>query len=252
MTETQHDKAANTPQPVRENQDVKDLKNWLNTSGRPVVSGLLVAAVLLVGFYIWKGWQDSRDALVQAQLFQSVSPDDLFQVALDNANTKSAPLALALSGAEFYAQQRYEDSMDAYNTLVSTYPEHTFRPAAQMGVAVSEEALGRYTEALERYRTFIADFSSSVYYPQAIMGAARCLEALGQVAEARAMYEDFIVQYPDNAWVSQAESGLQFLEKESRALQRAIETSRELSASAPIVATMDDGVMDEGAAVAAE
>ena len=204
-----------TPPPA--NEDAKQFSQWMAEYGRPALIGLAVAVVLLLGISIWRTQKASKaEAAVQA-LFQGRSPEEFQQLASTDPEAPTAPLALATAAAEFYAQNRYDEALAAYQSFLSQYPAHMLVPDAQIGVAASLEAQDDFAAAAEAYEAFAAANANSSLRPQAVMGAARCREQLGDFNAARALYEDFIAANPDSTWLPQAESGLLFLKKAERA-----------------------------------
>ncbi len=202
---------------AHEGEDAQQFSRWLAEYGRPALIGLAVAVAVLLGIQVWRGQKESKAAAAVQALFRSTSPEELQQLASADPEAPTAPMALASAAAEFYAQNRYDEAMAAYQRFLSLYPEHMLAPEATVGVAASLEALDSFEEAAASYETFAKDHPGSPLQPQAVSGAARCLEQLGKFDEARALYEDFIAANPDSPWLSQAESGLLFLKKAERA-----------------------------------
>ena len=209
-----------TPAPAPEahdNDDVQRFSTWMAEYGRPALVGLAVAVVALLGIQIWHGQKTSKAAAAVQALFQSRSPEELQQLATTDPEAPTAPMALASAAAEFYAQNRYDEALAAYQSFLAQYPAHMLAPQAELGAAASFEALDDFEAAVAGYVAFAEKRAESPLRPQAVFGAARCLEQLDRFAEARALYEDFIAANPDSDQLAQAESGLLFLKKAERA-----------------------------------
>lgn len=209
-----------TPAPAPEahdNDDVQRFSTWMAEYGRPALIGLAVAVVVLLGIQIWHGQKSSKAAAAVQALFQSRSPEELQQLAATDSQAPTAPMALASAAAEFYAQNRYDEALAAYQSFLAQYPAHMLAPQAELGAAASFEALDDFEAAVAGYVAFAEKQAESPLRPQAVFGAARCLEQLDRFAEARALYEDFIAANPDSDQLAQAESGLLFLKKAERA-----------------------------------
>lgn len=204
-----------TPPPA--NEDAKQFGQWMAEYGRPALIGLAVAVVVLLGLQVWRSQKEAKAAAAVQALFQSRSPEELQMLAAADPKAPTAPIALASAAAEFYAQNRYDEALAAYQSFLSQYPTNMLVPDAMVGVAASQEALDDFETAAASYEAFAAANTNSPLHPQAVMGAARCREQLGQFDAARALYEDFIVAYPESSWLPQAESGLLFLKKAERA-----------------------------------
>lgn len=203
-----------------DNEEVKQFSRWMADYGRPALIGLAVAVVVLLGVSIWRNQKQAKASAAVQALFQRRSPEELRQMAMADPEAPTAPMALASAAAEFYAQNRYDEALAAYQNFLSRYAGHAFAPDARIGVAASLEAMEDYAAAADSYETFSAEQPDSPLHPQAVMGAARCREQLGQFDEARALYEDFIAKNADSAWLPQIESGLLYLKKAERAMNR--------------------------------
>jgi tetratricopeptide (TPR) repeat protein len=208
------------PEPTpagHDGEDVQQFSNWVAEYGRPALIGLAVAVVVLLGIQIWHGQKTSKAAAAVQALFQSRSPEELQQLAMTDPKAPTAPMALASAAAEFYAQNRYDEALAAYQSFLAQYPAHMLAPQAEVGAAASFEALDDFAAAVAGYEAFAQARPGHPLRPQAVFGAARCLEQLGRFDEARALYEDFIAANPGSEQVPQAESGLLFLKKTERA-----------------------------------
>lgn len=243
-----------TPVPPRESsEDVQQFSGWMTEYGRPALIGLAVAVVALLAISIWRNQKAEQAAAAVQALFQRRSPEELRQMAEADPEAPTAPMALASAAAEFYAQNRYDEALSAYQGFLGRYPAHMLAPDAQIGVAASLEALDDFEAAAAGYEAFAAGFAASPLRPQAVMGAARCREQLGQFDQARALYEDFIAGNPDSSWLPQAESGLLFLKKAERAKNAPAPAAPAeaapvaTEAAAPAVAEAAPAAMEEAA-----
>ena len=203
--------------PAEASGDVQQFSQWMTEYGRPALIGLAVAVVVLLGLSIWRNQKAEKSAAAVQALFQARSPEEFLQMATLSPEAPTSPVALATAGAEFYAQNRYDEALNAYQRFLSSYAGHEMAPDAELGVAASQEALDDFASAADGYEAFVKAHPDSSLMPQAVLGAARCREQMGQFAEARSLYEDFIMAHPDSSWIPQAESGLLFLKKAERA-----------------------------------
>mgnify|MGYP002683278525 CR=1 FL=1 len=105
-----------------------------------------------------------------------------------NPEAPTSPVALATAGAEFYAQNRHDEALNAYQRFLSSYAGHEMAPDAELGVAASQEALDDYASAAASYEAFLEAHPDSTPVPQAVLGAARCRVQLGPFADARTLY----------------------------------------------------------------
>lgn len=233
---------------AHDGEDAQQFSKWMAEYGRPALIGLAVAVVVLLGIQVWRSQKESQAAAAVQALFQSNSPEELQQLASADPEAPTAPMALASAAAEFYAQNRYDEAMAAYQRFLSLYPAHMLVPEATVGVAASLEALDSFEEAAASYEAFAQAHPSSPLQPQAVFGAARCLEQIEEFAEARALYEDFIAANPDSSWLPQAESGLLFLKKAERA-RNAPPSQEAVSDSSRDAAAAENVAVEEAAPV---
>ena len=236
---------AQTPPPASE--DSKQFSQWMAEYGRPALIGLAVAVVVLLGISIWRSQKESKASAAVQALFQGRSPEEFQQLASANSKSPIAPMALATAAAEFYAQNRYDEALAAYQQFLSLYPDHMLVPDAALGVAASQEALESFSEAAAGYEAFAAAHTHSPLHPHAVMGAARCQEQLGNFDAARALYEDFIAANPDSAWLPQAESGLLFLKKAERAKKLPAPAAAAVAETAPVAESAPVAAVEEAA-----
>lgn len=215
------------------NEEATPFSRWMAEYGRPALIGLAVAVVVVLGVSIWRSQKEQKAAAAVQALFQGKSPEELQMLAAGDPEAPTAPLALASAAAEFYAQNRYDEALAAYERFRDLYPAHLLAPDAALGLAASREALEDFEAAATAYEAFAAANPASLLQPQAMMGAARCREQLGQFDAARALYEDFIVAHPDSGWLPQAESGLLFLKKAERAKNMPVPVAPAGEAPAP-------------------
>ncbi|MDR0994320.1 MAG: tetratricopeptide repeat protein [Verrucomicrobiota bacterium] len=217
-------------------EDVKRVRTWLNEYGRPALTVLAIAVVVLLGISVWRNQKESKAAAAAQALFTAQTPEEFQQLALQNASGPTAPLAQLTAGTEFYAQNRFDEALAAYQQFLVAYPDHPLAGDARVGAAASLEALGEYESAAAAYQDFASANRESPLYPQAVMGAARCLEQLHRFDDARILYEDFMADHPDSRWLPQAESGLLFLKKAERAAAASVLPDPVfLSGSLPVV-----------------
>ena len=236
-----------TPPPA--SQDARQFFQWMTEYGRPALIGLAVAVVLLLGISVWRGQKETKAAAAVQALFQNKSPEELLGLAWGDPKAPTAPMALASAAAEFYAQNRYDEALAAYQGFLAQYPAHMLAPQAELGAAASQEALDDFEAAVAGYVAFAEKRAESPLRPQAVFGAARCLEQLDRFDEARALYEDFIAANPDSDQLAQAESGLLFLKKAERAKNA---PARPVAPEVVFDSSRDEAVAEETAAPAGD
>ena len=218
--------ANDTRAPV--NEDLEVLKSWLSSFGKPVLYGLLAAAVILFGVSIWRHRQAANAAAESRALFQASAPEELRQLALGSPDSPTAPVALSLAGAAFAAADRHEEAFEVYQDLWNRYPDHPLAPAAYFAAASALEAQGEFGSAAGLFEEGLNLFPDHLLYPQAVLSAARCRSANGEFDAARALCEDFIASHPDDeAAIARMRESIQFIDRDARAAAAAPEAETE-------------------------
>ena len=180
LNETPPAPAPESPRP--ESEDLQQFSKWMAEYGRPALIGLAVAVAVLLGITVWNNQKKEKASAAVQALFQVRSPEELQQLALADPEAPTAPMALASAAAEYYAQNRFDEALDAYRNFLTRYPTNMLAGDVALGVAASLEALENYAEAGAAYGAFAEANPDNPLRPQAVMGAARCHEQLGQLS----------------------------------------------------------------------
>lgn len=210
-----------TPQPqaVR-GEDMALLQEAWGQYGRSVVTGVLLALVLVLGLTVYRQYRQGKQDQAAAALGNAVAAEDFEQFLARYPRSPSAPTAmLAMARAQFESGS-FDEALATYTRFRQTHSEHPMLRAAEVAHAQTLEAAGRLAEAEAAFRALAATLSEEHYLqPVALLGIGRTLEQLGRWEEARAVYEDFIAAHPESNWADQAEVALRFVRR-SLAAQR--------------------------------
>lgn len=198
----------------------------------PVLIGIAVALVVVLGFRLVKNRGDATRRDAQMLLTSAQSFDDLERVASDYAKTPAAPLALLKLGQAHYAAGNYAMAAEKYSGFITGFAGHSLVPAAEMGRIQCQEAQGQLGEALTAYQSFATTHTGHFLSPEALFGQGRCLEQLGRLTEARQLYEQFIAGNPESAWLSRAEESL---ERVTRMVARGVNPTSPPALDAPLM-----------------
>lgn len=201
---------------VRPDQDVQETMDLVRRYGPAVGTGLLIAIIGMVFFVFMQQREISAEDNAMA-LFMNARDIGQLQLVVDqHADTAAAPLALQALASRHFREERFDQAQIQYARFIQSYPTHTMRPAAELGLAYCEEALGNLDDALTRFQTFATQNAAHYLVPVARLGAARVLGLQGQADAARAIYEELQTDEA-SVWAAQAETDLLYLEKEVRA-----------------------------------
>lgn len=146
-----------------------------------------------------------------------------------------APIAQYKLGLVLKGQFRYYEAEDAFNKVISSYPDSEWAQAAKFQIASCRQAVSRgpaydqgaAKEAREKYETFVkehpeASLSSEAEKnikklkeeeAEANFNIAKFYEKQKAYQSAKIYYEDIINKTPDSPWAQKAQERLQLMEK---------------------------------------
>lgn len=227
------------PEPNNENEPAAapdapptDLRDLVQTYGRPLLLGTALAAAIVVGTGYFRG-QKRQAAEDAARMLSSGRPEQLEALVAQHAKTPSAPIALlALARLDFHSG-RYEAAEKRYAGFMANHADHPFREVAEINRAQCVEALGRTDEAMKAFDAVLAKGGQGLYVTGAKIGRARCFEQLGRYDEARHAYEEIVAADADGPWVGPAESALRTIDRKRRAAKTTVAIGLPPPAPAP-------------------
>ena len=200
--------------------ELADVKQVIETYGKPVVTGLLVVMIAVGAFQFHANRKQASAQEASRKLSEAQSISDLEDILENHSKSAVAPMALLVAAKLHYQNGNYEIALTKYDDFIRTNPTDRAIPTAQLGRLFCIEARGSddaLTEAAEAYAAFATENPESFLTPQAILGHARCLEQRGQPEAARTIYEDFIAGHSESAWLPQAETLLEQINQSIKA-----------------------------------
>lgn len=222
--------AAPTPAPAAHNplkdksleiKEVPEVLDFLRDNGISILVGAGIAAVLFLGWSLYRNYTTSQQQSAMNTLFNAQAPDQIQQVVNQFPKTPAAPLAQLILAGQAFDQGQFEMAQNLFAQFIEKHPRHELRDSAEFGVIQCMEATGRHAEALDAYMRFAESHPGHYLEPAARFGVARSMELLGRLDEAKSAYESFIAAHDaEDRWRGRAESALAFLEKEIRARAR--------------------------------
>lgn len=202
-------------------KEVPEVLDFLRENGVAILVGAGIAAVLFLGWSLYRNYTTSEQRNAMTTLFNAQAPEQIQQVLNEHPRTPAAPLARLIMAGQAFDQGQYDMAQNLFTQFIEQHPDHELRDTAELGTIQCLEAQGRHAEALEGYTKFAESRAGHYLEPAAQFGRARSLELLGRLDEAKAAYEAFIAtREEEDRWRGRAESALAFLEKEIRARAR--------------------------------
>jgi outer membrane protein assembly factor BamD len=153
-------------------------------------------------------------------------------------NSSYGPLAAAAQyklGLVLKGLMRYYEAEEAFNKVISNYPDSEWAEAAKFQIAASRQAISRgpdydqgaTKEAKERYEEFIKEHPEIALSREAEKnikqlnekeaeskyGTGRFYEKQNAYQAAKIYYNDLVTNYADSIWAAKAMERLQIMEK---------------------------------------
>ena len=174
---------------VKAAPELLPLWDWWVKNGKSTITTLIVAAVVLLGFYGVRGYLSGRNAKASRALSVPNAPEELASaVAEYGSSSMGVGLKLRLA-KNHYDNDQFQDALDVYESVIKDAgKDDPFLDIAVLGKAFSLEGLKKYQEAQEAFSSYASNESKSHdgYRSIAQFGVARC-KALQQKNAAEAV-----------------------------------------------------------------
>ena len=190
---------------------------------------LLAAAVfvllVLIGVYDTISSNRNEKALIHAENIEDVyrqwinsaeadreSVSEELQTLIDTAlekydGTYAAMRANYTKGLISAEEEKWEDSILAFQKVAEEFPKTYLAPAALFNAASIADQSGDPEKALALYESVISTFSNvSTDVPETLFNIARLNEELGNADDALENYQRIIDEYSSSSWTNIAKS----------------------------------------------
>ena len=180
MSEENKNSEENLPAIVKAAPELLPVWDWWVKEGKSTLMMLVIAIVVVLGFYGGRNWLRARNAAANQALVNAFSVDEL-ETAVSSYGSTKAGFALRQRLAKaYYDAERYQDALDVYDKLAAKASSNpAFGDIAIMGRAHALEGLAKYKEAQAAFAEFAASSTNSYMILDAKLGAARCKALLG-------------------------------------------------------------------------
>lgn len=161
---------------------------------------------------------------------------EIFTKVIDNSSYGPlAPKAQYQLGLVLKSLMRYYEAEDAFNKVISNYPDSEWIEAAKFQIAACKAAISRGSdydqgvtqEAKEKFEEFVQEHPDAVLSrdaekkigqlkdkeAEANFNTARFYEKQKAYQAAKIYYNDTVSRYPDTTWAAKAMERLQILER---------------------------------------
>jgi len=160
------------------NPEFLPIIEWWEKDGKQYVYGLLIAAVLVGGWYAWKHHRASVAADASASVASAFTTEELETAVAKHSGSAAGGVLRIRLAKSYYDAGRYEEALSAYEELAGNPPEG-FADVPAVGRAQCLEALSRFDEARKAFDEFAEANPSSYLALSAQIGAARCFAQAG-------------------------------------------------------------------------
>ncbi|MBO7684639.1 MAG: tetratricopeptide repeat protein [Kiritimatiellae bacterium] len=167
----------------RINPEFLPLVEWWEKDGKQYVTGLLVAAVVVGGWYGWKNHRASVRAAASDAVTSAYTTEEMEEAVAKFSGTPSAGALRLRLAKSYYDAGRYEEALSTYDALASAAPDG-FADVPAVGRAQCLEALSRFEEAQKAFDAFVEANPSNYLALTARLGAVRCLAQSGDKKKA--------------------------------------------------------------------
>jgi predicted negative regulator of RcsB-dependent stress response len=184
---------------ARRGTDEESIIEWLTVHKREVTWGVVIAAVIVFGFWYYRRSQSLRAQRAEAQYFQArqlaVAGNiagaiaDLQKVAARYEGTQAGTEAALTLAQSFYEQKKYKDGIAALKKAQDNAPDD-FKAPVHVLAASGYEELNDFVGAAAEYKAAASATRFPADKAQYQANAARDYMTAGKKDEAKAIWTD--------------------------------------------------------------
>ncbi len=175
MSEEKKTPEENLPSFVKAAPELLPVWDWWVKEGKSTLTMLLIAGIVVAGFYAGRNWLRGRDAAANQALVNAFATDELESAVSDYGSTKVGPALRMRLAKSYYDAERYQDALDVYDSLIAKSDKNAaFADVAVVGRAYALEGLKKFKEAQETFDGFAKAHTNSYLLLTAQLGVIRC------------------------------------------------------------------------------
>ena len=167
------------------NPEFLPLIEWWEKDGKEYVIGLLIAAVVVGGWYGWKHHRASVRDAASAAITSAYTTEEMEDAVSKYAGTPSGGVLRLRLAKGYFDAGRYEEALAAYEALAADAPDG-FADVPVVGRAQCLEAMAKFEEAQKAFDAFAEANPTNYLALTAQLGAARCIAQAGDKKKALA------------------------------------------------------------------
>jgi len=127
------------------------------------------------------------------------------EIENEYSGTYAHQRGLFMMGDLYFANEKWEDSLDKYLSLAGMYSKSYLAPVALYNAAAAAEELGNNEKAVENYQRISAEYAESSLAPRSLFSVGR-LQEQKSIEQALSAYNSLIELYPQSNWTKLARS----------------------------------------------
>lgn len=156
---------------------------WWEKDGKQTVTYLAIAAVLVGGWYAWKGQRAAKLAAASQSFVSAYTAEELEDAVSKFSGTPTEGALRLRLAKNYFDAGRVQEAYDLYGALEGKAPDG-LEDVPVVGKAQCLEALGKFAEAAKAFDAFTESKPNSYLALTAKLGAARALAQAGDRAKA--------------------------------------------------------------------
>ena len=179
-----------------------NVKNWFSDDPladdfvrevKATVPWLLVAAIVVAGYYGVKNYRIARKAAASEAFVNAYTAEELEEAASKFGGTDAGGAIKLRLAKKYFDASRYQEALDLYSALSGEEAPDGFADIPEVGKAQCLEALGNFADALAAYEAFAEANPDSYLALSARLGSARVLAQMGEKDKALALLAEIKV-----------------------------------------------------------
>ena len=173
---------------LKTNPELYPLIEWWEKDGKQTVIWLLVAAIAVGGWHMWKHHRAAVKENASAALVNAYTTEEIEDSVSKFSGTATGGALKLRLAKNYFDAGRYEEALAQYEALSSAAPEG-FADIPAVGKAQCLEALGKFDEAVKAFDAFAVANPTNYLTLTAQLGAARAVAQAGDKKAALARIE---------------------------------------------------------------
>jgi tetratricopeptide (TPR) repeat protein len=183
-----------------------------------IVLGLLLAAAIVVAFFLWRQHEAAREEMAFTLLGKGIALYEqegkreqalpaFSELIKDYSRTRPGKVALLYRGRGYMLQQDYDHAIADFDLFLKRSSEPFLRTIALNALGNSYWAKGDYRKAIDRFQQAIAS-GDEWLKPYVLLQMGMCWEKLGEKKKAIEAYQESFKLLPSSPWGTVAKTRL--------------------------------------------